>query len=122
MFGLFKRKRAQLVCQSEKVDLSEDKIGFGRARGEEENFIRNKTIAKIGKKILMTNLLITQDISREHGEFVWDNNLKKYRFRDFSKYGTKIENNKTSYIHNQEKVLNNKDKICFKRITLQILY
>lgn len=69
---------------------------------------------------MIANQPASGTISRQHATLSWDAGLKKYKFEDHSKIGSKIN---SKYIHHDENiVLNNKDMIDIQGFRFQILY
>ena len=125
-FKIFQRKKAQIIYYAplpyNKIlatfTLREEIINIGRAQELPGN--ENTLAVKVGANIMIANTSISTKISRKHATLSWDAGLKKYKFEDHSKYGSKI--NSKCINHDDNIVLNNKDMIDIQGFRFQILY
>ena len=98
--------------------LKEETINIGRVT---ELPVQNGIwVIKERANIMIANQPTSSKISRQHATLSWDTGLRKYKFEDHSKFGSKINSKYTK--HDDNLVLNNKDIIDIQGLRFQILY
>lgn len=113
---LFTRKKAELLSGKRVLKLSEEQIEIGRRKSKEDN-LEMVSLEPSGKRISIRDTDFTSGISRTHAILTWDESLKKYRFKDISRFGSTVNG-----IRVREVVLEDKAQIELGEIKLQIVY
>ncbi len=116
--NLFHRKKAELLCEKIVLELQEEQIEIGRSKNEEQS-LQVVALDASGKRINIISNTITRGISKIHAFLIWDKSLKKYRFKDVSRYGSVING---ATIYHSEIILENRAKIEIQGVKLQIIY
>lgn len=115
---LFSRKKAELLCEKKVLELCEEQIEIGMSKSEEET-LEVMALDASGKRINIVSNTLTRGISKTHALLTWDKSIKKYRFKDISRYGS-IVNGAT--IYHSEVILENRAKIEIPGVRFQIIY
>ena len=114
--------KAELIFATNIVlKLKKDLIKIGRAAHQDQNPLPLRLIDD-GRSIEIDNTVLTNPISKVHGEFTWNKQLKKYEYTDLSRNGSWINDVKIS--RGKKQALNNKDRLALGNATLkvQIIY
>ncbi len=115
---LFHHKKAELLCEKVVMELKEEQIEIGRGKSEEQS-LEVMALDASGKRINIVSNTLTRGISKNHALLTWDNSIKKYRFRDVSRYGSVVNG---ATIYHTEVILENRAKIEISGVRLQIIY
>ncbi len=114
-----KKARINVLVKSKlfnTFDLTEDKIDIGRTTDD----IKELTI-KIPGKILVVTQVNTKAVSRNHATLEWDAQIRKYRLKDHSSFGTAL-NSKSLHNNNIGEIVENGDNIFITPFTFQLFY
>ena len=114
--------KAKLVVTADLIiNLKRNVIKIGRAEDADQNPLLFRLVDN-GHHVEIKNNVFTRCISRVHGEFTWNKQLKRYEYTDLSKYGSWINGKRVHY--GKKQVLNNQDKLAVgsEKLEIEIIY
>ncbi len=114
-----KRARINVSAQNKLInsyDLTEDRIDIGRTTDD----IKELAL-KIPGKILLVNQVNTKAVSRNHATLEWDAQIKKYRLKDHSSFGT-VLNGESLHNNGVGEIVENGSNIFITPFNFQLFY
>lgn len=99
-------KKAELIANKIKLPLVKERISIGRDKNADKE--KEKIFFGEDGNLKIRQIRRISAISRKQAELNWDKEKGRYKFKDVSSFGSRVNRN---YIHRQEVLLEKKNTI-----------